>query len=221
MTGDLFDHLGVQEKAAEEPVRLGEGAFIFPGMALPHAEALLDAARAIARKAPFRHLMTPGGHRMSVAMTACGDWGWNSDRKGYRYTRTQSETGEAWPPIPGSFERLVRQATMAAGFSEAPLQSGLINLYRPGTRLSLHQDRDEEATDVPIVSVSLGVAATFLWGGLTRKDPVRRFRLSHGDVVVWGGPSRLVFHGVAPLARSTHPATGECRVNLTFRRVTR
>ncbi|NHN89391.1 DNA oxidative demethylase AlkB [Acetobacter conturbans] len=219
MTADLFDLPEAHSPEAAEPIHLDEGAVIFPGMALPQAPALLDATRSIVRQAPFRHLVTPGGHRMSVGMTACGDYGWTSDRSGYRYTRTQPDSAQPWPPMPDVFRALVLAATERAGFDRPPLQSGLINLYRHGTRLSLHQDRDEDAPDSPIVSVSLGVAATFLWGGLTREAPVRRFRLSHGDVVVWGGPSRFVFHGIAPLPRMTHPATGECRVNLTFRNV--
>ncbi|BCK75479.1 DNA repair protein [Acetobacter aceti NRIC 0242] len=225
MTGDLFDFLNVTEtgrgSGAQERIQLDTGAFIFPGMALSRAPALLEAARHIVRQAPFRHLVTPGGHRMSVAMASFGDYGWVSDRSGYRYTPVQPENGQPWPVMPDVFRSLVEEATEAAGFPHPPLQAGLLNLYRPGTRLSLHQDKDEEDAEIPIVSVSLGVAATFLWGGLDRAAPVRRFRLSHGDVVVWGGPSRMMFHGVAPLAVSSHPLTGECRLNMTFRQVTR
>jgi alkylated DNA repair protein (DNA oxidative demethylase) len=225
VTGDLFDFRNAMEPGQDENrserIQMDPGAFVFPGMALSRAPDLLEAARHIVRQAPFRHLVTPGGHRMSVAMTSFGDYGWVSDRSGYRYSRIRPDTGQLWPATPDLFRSLVEEATQAAGFQHPPLQSGLLNLYRPGTRLSLHQDRDEEDVETPIVSVSLGVAATFLWGGLDRADPVRRFRLSHGDVVVWGGPSRMMYHGVAPLAVSSHPLTGECRLNLTFRQVTR
>ncbi|AQS86244.1 alpha-ketoglutarate-dependent dioxygenase AlkB [Acetobacter aceti] len=225
MTGDLFDFLNVTDpregKDCDGHIQLDPGAFIFPGMALSRASDLLDAARDIVRQAPFRHLVTPGGHRMSVGMTACGEYGWTSDASGYRYTTTQPRNGLPWPVLPELFRSLVEEATAAAGFLCPPLQSGLLNLYRPGTRLSLHQDKDEEDAETPIVSVSLGVAATFLWGGLDRASPTRRLRLSHGDVVVWGGPSRLTFHGVAPLAVSSHPMTGDCRLNLTFRQITK
>ncbi|GBQ22534.1 DNA repair protein for alkylated DNA [Acetobacter estunensis NRIC 0472] len=221
MTVDLFDLPGASSFRQRDPVILDTGAVLFPGMARRESGPLLDAARAVVRAAPFRHLMTPGGRRMSVAMTACGEWGWTSSLDGYRYSRTDPRTGAPWPSMPDLFRDLVRRATHEAGFAHVPLQSGLVNLYRPGTRMSLHQDREEQALDVPIVSVSFGVAATFLWGGMTRGDPVRRVRLEHGDVLVWGGPSRLRFHGVAPLAQAEHPETGACRVNLTFRRVTK
>jgi alkylated DNA repair protein (DNA oxidative demethylase) len=220
MTGDLFDLPGT--KAAGQtaaPVRLGAGAVILPGLAASRSARLLEAVRGIVRRAPLRHYDTPGGRRMSVAMTACGDLGWVSDRSGYRYTASQPDGKGPWPQIPDMFAELVREVTARAGFDHAPLETGLVNVYRPGTRLSLHQDLEKDAPDCPIVSVSFGVAATFLWGGATRAAPVQRFRLCHGDVVVWGGPERFAFHGVAPLTRATHPETGDCRVNLTFRRV--
>lgn len=219
MTADLFDLPVARPAQPEAPVVLGEGAVLLPGFALAEASDLLAAVGEIARQAPFRHLETPGGRLMSVAMTACGTYGWCSDRAGYHYDRHRPGTQEAWPALPELFAALASRASAAGGFASAPLQSCLINRYVPGARLSLHQDRDEQAPDWPIVSVSLGVAATFLWGGLTRNAPVRRVRLAHGDVVVWGGPSRFVFHGVAPLARAFHPETGEDRLNITFRQV--
>lgn len=218
MTADLFDLPEAQPTAgtAEE---ISPGAVFLPGFALDVAPALLEAARTVARAAPFQQMVTPGGGRMSVAMTSCGEMGWISDREGYRYTRICPVTGQPWPAMPEVLRDIAIRATRAAGYPEPPLQSCLINCYRPGTRMSLHQDRNEKAADMPVVSVSLGVAATFLWGGLSRTAPVRKLRLAHGDVLVWGGPARFRFHGIAPLGRQFHPATGESRVNITFRRV--
>jgi alkylated DNA repair protein (DNA oxidative demethylase) len=162
-------------------------------------------------------MITPGGFRMSVAMTNCGRVGWVSDRSGYRYDPVDPENGQPWPAIPASFLDLARRAAGIAGFAFDP-DCCLINRYEPGTKLSLHQDRDERDFTAPIVSVSLGLPAVFLWGGLKRSDRPRRIRLESGDVVVWGGPSRLTYHGVAPLAAGEHPVTGQVRINLTFRK---
>lgn len=223
MTADLFDLEQSRQEAPETPPRpvpLAEGAVLFPGLALPDVPALLAGVEAVSAECPFEQLETPGGGRMSVEMTACGAFGWRSDRKGYRYAPLFPATGRPWPPLPPAFAALSRRAAAAAGFDRAPLQSCLINRYNHRARMSLHQDRDEGELITPIVSVSLGVAATFLWGGLNRSDPTRRIRLAHGDVVVWGGPSRLTFHGVTPLPSGEHPATGPCRINITFRQVT-
>jgi len=199
-------------------VELGPGAWMLGGFALPDAPALLAGIEAIAAEAPFRHLETPGGGRMSVAMTNCGEAGWVSDRRGYRYTSHDPLSGEGWPAMPPRFAELARRAAEVAGYEDFRPDACLINRYAPGTRLSLHQDRDEAALSEPIVSVSLGVSATFLWGGPSRGDRPRRHTVHHGDVVVWGGPSRMIFHGVDTLAQGRHPATGDLRFNLTFRR---
>ncbi|MBN8905337.1 MAG: DNA oxidative demethylase AlkB [Rhodospirillales bacterium] len=185
-----------------------------------HADlaALLPEVRAIAAAAPFRHLVTPGGHTMSVAMTNCGALGWVSDRRGYRYERTDPQTGRPWPPMPAALRALAEAAAAAVGFPDFAPDACLVNRYVPGARLTMHQDRDEGDLGAPIVSVSIGLPAVFLWGGLRRADRPRRLRLESGDVVVWGGPSRLVFHGVDPLPDGDHPLTGACRFNLTFRR---
>ena len=180
--------------------------------------ALAQAIDAVAGQAPFRHLVTPGGFRMSVAMTNCGRLGWVSDRRGYRYDPVDPESGRLWPEMPEAFMTLARAAADKAGYLGFTPDACLMNRYTPGARLSLHQDRDEKNYDAPIVSVSLGLPATFLWGGLKRADKTARYRLEHGDVVVWGGPSRLVFHGVAPLADGEHALFGRTRINLTFRR---
>ncbi|MCQ8277214.1 DNA oxidative demethylase AlkB [Acetobacteraceae bacterium KSS8] len=214
---DLFDALTPDET----PVPPAPGAVLLPGFARADADALIADAGSIAMRAAFRHLGTPGGAVMSVAMTNAGSLGWHSDRSGYRYVAADPLTGLPWPPIPATFLRIAASAAEAGGFPQFAPECVLINRYEPGARLSLHQDRDEGDLDAPIVSVSLGLPAVFLFGGLRRDDPVRRFRLSHGDVAVWGGPARLAFHGIAPLKPGIHPATGACRLNLTFRRVSR
>lgn len=195
---------------------LGDGAVLLRGFA--DAAALLPLVQEVAAAAPFRHLVTPGGHTMSVAMTNCGQLGWVSDRRGYRYAPQDPETGRPWPPMPAAFRALAEAAAVAGGFPDFAPDACLVNRYQPGARLTLHQDRDEGDLGAPIVSVSIGLPAVFLWGGLRRVDRPRRLRLESGDVVVWGGPSRLVFHGVDKLPDGDHPLTGGYRFNLTFRR---
>jgi len=197
---------------------MAEGAVLLRGFARASESELIGALRDIAGLAPFRHMVTPGGHSMSVAMSNCGNLGWVTDRSGYRYDTNDPETGEPWPAMPASFCHLAGQAAAQAGFQDFSPDACLINRYEPGARMSLHQDRDEDDFGAPIVSVSLGLPAIFLFGGSKRSDKPRRFRLEHGDVVVWGGPSRLVFHGVAPLADGEHALMGRQRINLTFRK---
>lgn len=196
---------------------LAPGAWVLRGFALDHASALLDAVGRIASESPFRHLVTPGGKAMSVAMTNCGEVGWFSDRRGYRYTDTDPATGRPWPALPPLFAKLARAAAGEAGFAGYAPDVCLINRYEVGTRLTLHRDYDERDRRAPIVSVSLGLPATFLWGGLARNAPQRRVPVTHGDVVVWGGASRMVYHGVLPIRGGEHPLTGARRFNLTFR----
>ncbi len=187
--------------------------------ALSEVPQLLEEVARVAGAAPFRHLITPGGHTMSVAMTNCGRVGWVSDRAGYRYDPLDPDTQKPWPAMPGVFLDLAARAAAESGFAGYDPDACLINRYQAGAKLGLHQDRDEKDAWAPIVSVSLGVPAVFLWGGKKRADPVRRMRLDHGDVVVWGGPARFVYHGVAPIKASEHPLTGAARINLTFRKV--
>jgi DNA oxidative demethylase len=215
MTADLFDGARDVGLAQEQ---LAEGATLLRGFARAFEHDLLPALRAVTEQAPFRHMQTPGGHQMSVAMTNCGKVGWITDRSGYRYDPIDPQTEQAWPAMPDVFLLLARQAAARAGFGGFAPDACLINRYEPGARMSLHQDRDERDFAAPIVSVSLGLPAIFLFGGPKRSDKPRRYRLQHGDVVVWGGPSRLFFHGVAPLADGEHAALGRQRVNLTFRR---
>lgn len=211
---NLFDDLANSE--TREP--LAEGAVLLRGFATAATSALIAAVNEVAAAAPFRHLVTPGGYRMSVAMTNCGKVGWVSDRSGYRYDPVDPETGQPWPAIPVVFLKLARESAAAAGYGNFSSECCLINRYEPGAKLSLHQDKDEADFSVPIVSVSLGLPAVFLWGGLKRSDRPRRIRLESGDIAVWGGASRLTYHGIAPLADGGHPATGRTRINLTFRK---
>jgi alkylated DNA repair protein (DNA oxidative demethylase) len=212
--GDLLS--GAASAATVEP--LAERAVLLRGFASAEATDLLGAVDGIAGAAPLRHMVTPGGFRMSVAMTSCGEAGWVTDRKGYRYVPADPLTGRPWPPMPVAFLSLAARAAKAAGFAGFIPDACLINRYEPGARLSLHRDEDERDLAAPVVSVSLGVPATFLFGGLDRNDRALRIRLESGDVVVWGGPSRLVYHAVAALAEAEHPLTGRARINLTFRK---
>ena len=199
--------------------RLEEGAVLLRGFATAEAPALVEEVARIARAATFRHLVTPGGYTMSVAMTNCGRVGWVSDRTGYRYDVADPGTAAPWPEMPGAFLDLAVRAAAEAGFAHYDPDACLINRYTAGAKLGLHQDRDEKDAWAPIVSVSLGLPAVFLWGGKRRSDPLRRLRLESGDIAVWGGPARFVYHGVAPLKDGQHPLTGTVRINLTFRKV--
>ena len=205
LSADLFD------------TGLGADAALLTGFALPAAATLLAEVQRIAAAAPFRNMTTSGGFRMSVAMTNCGAAGWITDRKGYRYAAFDPDCGKPWPPLPTAFSQLAAQAADAAGFSNFSADACLINRYAPGAQMSLHQDRNERNLDAPIVSISLGLPAKFLFGGRTRTERPRRVSLLHGDVVVWGGAARMNFHGIAPLADGLHPIVGRQRINLTLR----
>lgn len=215
VTGDLFGEAG---QGATPLDRLGPRAFVLHGLALSYVPDLLLALDAIQTTAPFRHMLTPGGFRMSVALTNCGALGWTTDRRGYRYTAQDPETGRDWPAMPVVFLSLAREAATQAGFADFTPDACLINCYEPGARLSLHQDKDELDFAAPIVSVSLGIPAVFLFGGHERTDKASRVPLLHGDVVVWGGPDRLRYHGVLPLKEGHHAVLGGRRINLTFRK---
>ncbi|WOH62699.1 MULTISPECIES: DNA oxidative demethylase AlkB [Bradyrhizobium] len=215
MMGDLFDNVAEAQPSRE---KIADGAVLLRGFVKPIESELIDAVRAIVAQSPFRRMTTPGGHLMSVAMTNCGERGWITDHTGYRYDPIDPRTGAPWPAMPPVLRDLARRAADQGGFTGFAPDACLVNRYEPGTRLSLHQDKDELDYSAPIVSVSLGLPATFLFGGLARNDKPRRFRLVHGDVVVWGGASRLAYHGVAPLADGEHALLGPKRINLTFRR---
>jgi len=211
----LFDDLDVFEAGEEQ---LGPGAAVLRQFAAREEKALWSAIEAVIAQAPFRHMITPGGFRMSAAMTNCGALGWVSDRTGYRYDAIDPESGAPWPPMPRVFQRLATDAAAQAGFAGFVPDACLINRYEPGARLTLHQDKNERDYSQPIVSVSLGLPAVFQFGGLKRADKVIRVRLTHGDVVVWGGPARLRYHGVMSLKEGEHALLGRCRINLTFRK---
>ncbi len=199
--------------------QLEEGAVLLRGFVNAEAPMLVDEVARIALGAPLRHMVTRGGYTMSVGMTNCGRLGWVSARSGYRYTPIDPDTEARWPAMPAAFIDIAARAAAEAGFASYDPDACLINRYIGGAKLSLHQDRDEKDVWAPIVSVSLGLPAVFLWGGKRRSDPVRRLHLESGDIVVWGGPARFVYHGVAPLKEGQHPLTGVARINLTFRKV--
>ena len=213
----MYDLFATQQRDAR--TQLATQACVLHGFALDRVDALLADVGAIEAHAPFRHLVTPGGHTMQVAMTNCGTYGWCSDRRGYRYDRIDPQSGKSWPALPPAFLQLAADAAREAGFANYVPDACLINRYAPGTRLSLHQDRDEDDRIAPIVSVSLGLPATFLFGGFARADKTVRVPLQHGDVVVWGGVDRMRFHGVLPVKPGRHDVLGEQRINLTFRKV--
>ena len=213
MATPLFDQLN---RNAVEP--LDDGAFLLPGFAIANQREMVQAIANVAGRAPFRHMTTPGGFRMSVAMTNCGSVGWVTDRGGYRYSSIDPESGKEWPPMPSLFKDIAVAAAARAGFLQFAPNACLINRYGPGAKMSLHQDRDELDLAAPIVSMSFGLDAIFLFGGPTRKVRPRRLPLASGDVVVWGGPARLHYHGVAPLKDGSHLLTGNIRYNLTFRK---
>jgi DNA oxidative demethylase len=216
LTFGSFDR--VSDGVPEESDRcLGAGAILLRGFAKADEQALLADLATVVAAAPLRHMTTPGGFRMSVEMTNCGALGWVSDRTGYRYAALDPDHGRAWPHMPESFLCLAAAAALRAGFAGFVPDACLINRYQPGARLTLHQDKNERDFGAPIVSVSLGIPAVFLFGGLTRSERPTRVPLVHGDVVAWGGPDRLRYHGVLPLKEDHHSLVGDHRINLTLR----
>ena len=215
MSGDLFEPDAGSELRQQQ---LGPGATLLRGFAVPVSAALAGDLQRVIARAPFRHMVTPGGLSMSVAMTNCGAYGWVSERTGYRYDSIDPESGKPWPSMPESFLRLAGEAAAAAGFEGFAPDACLINRYQAGAKLSLHQDKDEHDFGQPIVSVSLGVPATFLFGGSSRAGTTLRVPVRHGDVLVWGGPARLNYHGVLPVKAAHHPFAGAHRINLTLRK---
>ncbi|APZ43539.1 DNA oxidative demethylase AlkB [Acidihalobacter ferrooxydans] len=211
---DLLADAGIDETR----IAIAPGAVLLRKFAEHMATPMLAAIGQVITQAPMRHMYTPGGRRMSVAMSNCGTYGWVTDQRGYRYTRTDPVSGKAWPPMPDVFREMARKAAEQAGYSDFNPDACLINRYMPGSRMALHQDKDEHDFSAPIVSMSFGLDATFLFGGPRRTDRPQRIPLGHGDVLVWGGPSRLHYHGITPLASGNHALTGDRRINLTLRR---
>jgi len=214
MTLNLFDDSDFQ---APLDARMGEQAWVLRGFAQPYLSDLLQHLEQVIAAAPLRHMVTPGGHTMSVASTNCGQLGWTTDHQGYRYGACDPLTGSPWPAIPSVFMALAAAAADRAGFPTFLPDACLVNRYAVGAKMSLHQDKNERDLAAPIVSVSLGMPAVFLFGGMTRSAPTARYPLFHGDVAVWGGVDRLRFHGVLPVKAQPHAELGECRINLTFR----
>ncbi len=206
------------EEESLQPLPLGPQAVLLRGFALPLVPEILPALDAVTKTSPFRQMLTPGGRKMSVALSNCGRLGWVSDVHGYRYARADPLTGAPWPIMPDCFVRLARSAAEKAGFPGFEPDACLVNRYLPGARMGLHQDRNERDLGAPIVSVSLGMSATFLFGGLRRNEPAGRAVLHHGDVVVWGGVDRLRYHGILPIKGPPHPLLGQQRINFTFRK---
>jgi alkylated DNA repair protein (DNA oxidative demethylase) len=214
-TFDLFADAEPEQHPRRE--QIGEQSCVLRGFALPWLERLLPALDAVLAAAPFRQMVTPGGFTMSVGLSSCGTWGWTTDRSGYRYTRNDPQTGQPWPDMPDVFLQMAQAAALEAGFAKFVPDSCLINRYVPGAKMSLHQDKDEKSYEAPIVSVSLGLPAMFLFGGFQRSDKSQRVPLLHGDIVVWGGVDRLRYHGVLPIKDGQHSLLGEQRINFTFR----
>jgi DNA oxidative demethylase len=182
-----------------------DGIVLLRGIA--EARVLLPLIESVAAVSPFRHMTVPGGHSMSVAMTSCGERGWVTDARGYRYETTDPLTGYPWPRMPDAFRTLATEAAARAGFAGFDPDSCLINRYAPGARMGAHVDKDERDFSQPIVSVSLGLPARFRIADLS-------IPLEDGDVVVFGGPARKARHGVSPVSAGAQ----QYRFNLTFRR---
>ncbi|NWB92579.1 DNA oxidative demethylase AlkB [Pseudomonas agarici] len=215
MTLDLFAADDLQQPERNE--RIGEQSWVLRGFALPWVERLLPALQNVLRQAPFRQMVTPGGFTLSVGLSSCGALGWTTDRSGYRYSAVDPQSGRPWPAMPEVFRHLAVDAAQAAGFEQFTPDACLINRYVPGAKMSLHQDRNEQDFNAPVVSVSLGLPAMFLFGGHERSDKTLRVPLFHGDVVVWGGVDRLRYHGVLPIKDGHHPRLGAERINFTLR----
>ncbi|OXR50252.1 alpha-ketoglutarate-dependent dioxygenase AlkB [Pusillimonas sp. T2] len=210
---------GIRTQGASSE-QIGPQAFIFRGFLLDDAAQFLVDLNGVLQVSPWRRMPTARGW-MSVDQSNCGPYGWISDKTGYRYSSTDPLSGQPWPDMPELWQQRAFEAAEAAGFKCFEPQACLLNRYRPKSKMGLHQDRDEEDLAAPIVSVSLGLPAVFLFGGLRRTDPVEKYLLEHGDVLVWGGADRMRFHGVMPVRQENHELLGEQRLNLTFRRVQR
>ena len=214
MNLDLFDLSNNGESWIET---ITDDAVVLRQYLVNRSDELAEAIKTIEAKAPFRHMKTAGGFTMSAAITGCGDYGWISDRQGYRYSKVDPVTAQPWPEMPEVLKTIGKECARKAGYSDYNPDACLINRYSPGAKMSLHQDKDERDFTAPIVSISLGVPATFLFGGQQRADKTIKVPVMHGDVVVWGGTSRLFFHGVSTIKSAYHPFWGESRINITFR----
>jgi DNA oxidative demethylase len=205
---------------SESPMTVMDGVRLWPGALDAQAQdALIADIFARAEQAPFyRPVMPRSGKAFSVEETNFGPLGWVADITGYRYQKTHPQTHAAWPSIP---QRMLDLWHATTGYG-APPQCCLVNLYREDAKMGLHQDKDEAATEAPVLSISLGDDALFRIGGTARTHPTKSFRLRSGDVLVFGGPARLAYHGVDRIIPGTSTRVpGGGRLNLTLRRVTR
>jgi len=208
---NLFSQL-VAEPTHEE---IFPGAVLMRSLALPQDNEFFTAAEAIIAARPLHHTTTPSGLPMGVMVTDCGD----SRAFANRWDTANPERMRLWPPMPPLLRDFAIRCAVRSGFPQFRPDACHINRYQAGTKLGLHQDRHECDWTQPIVSLSFGLECIFLLGGLQRTDKPRRILLEHGDVIVWGGPSRMRFHGVQPLKPGHHPLTGPYRYNLTFRKI--
>jgi|SRR5450830_1214596 len=206
------------ELYCDEIIKIVDDAFLLPKLLINQETEILGAIESVSKQAPFRHMITPGGYKMSVAMTNCGSVGWVTDRKGYRYSKLDPETGLPWPEMPALFLEIAKNAAIHVGFKQFVPDACLINRYATGARMALHQDKNEQDAIAPIVSISLGLPVIFMFGGLHRTDKPQRIKLEHADVVVWGGSARFNFHGIVPVKAGHHAILGNQRINLTFRK---
>lgn len=195
---------------------------IVPGMVLlrgfANSPILIESLSQVLAHSPLRQMETSRGFKMSVHTSNCGEAGWISDRRGYRYVKQDPLNGKPWPDLPIAFKSVAQDAAIEAGFSAYEPDVCLINRYRPGNQMGAHQDKDEQDFTQPIVSVSLGIDARFFVIGPEKRGSSTAVDLTDGDVLVFGGPARKFFHGVRKLRESIHPALGAVRWNLTFRK---
>jgi alkylated DNA repair protein (DNA oxidative demethylase) len=202
----------------DQKIQIADGAYCLRGFVLPVANDICAMLTQHFKAFPPQQMMTPMGYPMSVKTTSFGKFGWVGTPQGYGYSEVDLVTKKAWPPMPAVFFQLATDAAKEGGYSDFVPDTCLVNLYAIGTKMGLHRDQDELDFSQPIVSVSLGISATFLFGGAKRSDKTTKIPLTHGDVVVWGGKSRLHYHAIMPLKPNTHELLGACRINLTFRK---
>jgi len=208
---NLFSQLAAEPTHEE----IFPGATLMRGLAQAQDGEFLEAMQGVLSAAPLHHATTPTGLPMGVMVSDCG----TPEAFRRRWDPANPAVRQMWPPMPRALLDFSLRCAVRAGFPLFRPDTCHVNRYQAGTKLGLHQDRHECDMSQPIVSVSFGLECVFLLGGLERTDSPKRILLEHGDVIVWGGPSRMRFHGVQPLKPGHHPLTGPYRYNLTFRKV--